>query len=191
MSDARSPGQPIRILFQQLTTATARKISKSSADVNSGGGARDLRLSPYEAFEPFMEKMFPATETRTRRVGGVSTEITIRLAKGTWGDGRQEIELVYWPPTSSRPFEGRIAQISALPPLRELPSDGDRRIILFVQDDEDLIWIRYATYEGLRRSFSSVGSFILDCIGRTPSNRIASGYVDLTDDQLQGWCSGD
>ena len=191
MSGARSPGQPIRILFQQLTEATARKISKSSADVDSGGGARDLRLSPYEAFEPFMKRMFPTRETRTRRVGGVLTDITVRLAKGTWGDGSEEIELVYWPPTSSRPFEGRIAQISALPPLRDLPSDGLKRVILFVQDEKGMIWIRYATYAGLQSSFPAVGSFILDCIHRTRHGRIASGYIDLSGDQLDSWCSGD
>ena len=97
---------PVLILFQQLRLATVLKAQGVSNDAPTGGGARDLRLRPYDRFQPFMERLLPETCTQPRQDGG---EVTIRYGLATWGDGSEMREIKYWPPTNARPGEGRIA----------------------------------------------------------------------------------
>ena len=47
----RRPGGPVRILFQEVRAATILKAQTESAEADTGGGARDLRLSPYPQFQ--------------------------------------------------------------------------------------------------------------------------------------------
>ena len=191
MNDPHQIKRPVRVLFQELTEATVRKIMARSANASTGGGARDLRLSPHDQVEPFMRNMLSREGTRTRRVsdGGPDEEVTILVGRATWGQGEQEVELEYWPPTASRGNEGRIASINRLPSLAEPPPFEHRPVMLFVQDEDDLIWVRYTTAEGLHQSASQLGDFILRCLDQT-QGRIASGYIDLTDGGLGTWCNG-
>ena len=179
----RLAGRPVRILFQKLTPATARKARAQSADARTGGGARDIRFGPYNQLQPFMNRFF--TRGPERRRGRL-----VRMGTATWGDGRNEVQLEYWSPTDSRPNEGRIGKIPALGSLADPPPGDAEAVILFVQDEDDIIWARYSTPEGLRRSLPEVGDSIRDCIERTPVHRIAMGYIDLTDGGLGTWCRG-
>ena len=191
MSNRERIRTPVRILFQGLTTATALKAKALSASATTGGGARDLRLSPHSEVQPFMEQMFSGEKLVSRNSGvGGSEEVSVRFATATWGLGRPRVEVEYWPPTPSRPNEGRIGRISALRPLSEPPSIEEEPVVLFVQDSDDLIWVRYATVTGLRQSVSQVSDFICTCLERTRRGTIASGYIDLTDGRFDTWCSG-
>ena len=185
---SRTPGKPKLILFQQMTVATARKAKAASADATSGGGARDIRLRPHHEVLPFMMRLLPRTRTQTRPDGSAPT---IQLGTATWGDGSEEQEIEYWPPTNSRPEEGRITRISSLPPLANPPQDLQGSVVLFVQDEEGIVWVRYATATGLRASLPEVGDFIRACIGEAEPDRIASGYIDLTLGGLGKWCNYD
>lgn len=189
----RQPGRPVRILFQELREATILKAQAQSADASSGGGARDIRLRPHDVVQPFMERMFPRERTVLRRAGrGRPAErIAIRIGTATWGDGHDLVELEYWPPTRARPKEGRIGRINMVPPLADPPSDAEGAVVLFVQDENDLIWVRYATAEGVQRSIPEVGDVIRDCLERTRPGLIASGYIDLTERGLGTWCRSD
>ena len=184
----RAPGRPTLVLFQQMTEATARKALNESADATTGGGARDLRLRPYDRMNPFMERLLPQTRPKTRPGGG---PVTVRWGMVTWGDGREEQEIEYWPPTNARPGEGRIARISSLPPLSTPPQDIDGAVVLFVRDEGGLLWVRYATADGLRNSIPQVGELIRNCIGNAAPSRIVTGYIDLTPDGLGSWCNSD
>lgn len=190
---SRRPGRPMRILFQELTPGTARKAQARSADAPSGGGARDIRIRPHSEVREFMERLFPRerVERRRSREGGAEAPITIRVGTATWGDGRVETELEYWPPTNARPGEGRITRISSLPPLANPPEDPTDVVVLFVQDEEGLIWVRYATLDGLERSLPEVRDRILRCLDNPQGGRIATGYIDLSEDGLGDWCRGD
>ena len=179
----RTAGRPVRILFQEVRTATILKARTESADASTGGGARDLRLSPYAEFKPFMERML--TRTGQGR-GGVE----LRLGTATWGDGTDTREVAFWPPTSARPNEGRIATISALPPLVDPPQDVNGAVFLFVQDENDLIWVRYATSEELQGSIPEIANVIRECLRRRSGNKIATGYIEITPDGMQTWCNG-
>lgn len=181
-----SPAIPELILFQQLTAATLLKVRNESAVAVSGGGARDLRLSPHESFQPFMERLLPLTRTTSRPGGG---EVTIQFDTVTWGDGTQSLEVAYWPPTSARPREGRIARISSLPPLQDPPQDLDGAVVLFVRDRNDILWVRYASEDGLRHSMPEVGQVIEECIASSGNGRIATGFIDLRVGGLGNWCN--
>ena len=183
---SRTPGDPALILFQQITPATVLKALNESADATSGGGARDLRLRPHDGVRSFMARLMPHTRTRARPGGG---EVTIQWDIVTWDDGSQTIEVEYWPPTKTRPGEGRIARISSLPPLTNPPEDLEGTVVLFVRDENDVLWVRYATAEGLRKSFPGVGKVIQTCLASTTNERIATGYIDLTPGGLGSWCN--
>ena len=179
---SRTAGKPVRILYQEVRTATIRKARTESAEAATGGGARDLRLSPYPQLRPFMERMLTRTEVR-----GVGT--TVRLGTATWGDGTHTREIAFWPPTNARPGEGRIATISALPPLMDPPQELNGAVFLFVQDDNDLIWVRYASSDQLDGSLPEIGDVIRECLRRNAGKRIATGYIEFTPDGLKTWCN--
>ena len=185
---SRTPGRPVLILFQQITPATVLKALNESAYAASGGGARDLRLSPHDQVRPFMERLLRRTRTE-RRPGGA--EVTIQCGTVTWGDGSKEQEIEYWPPTNARPREGRIGRISSLPPLTNPPPIGERPVVLFVQDENGLLWVRYATAGGLSQSMPEVSNVIQGCLARMKHRRIATGYIDLTRGGLGNWCNAE
>ena len=169
-----------------MTPATALKAINESAEATSGGGARDLRLRPHDEVRPFMARLMPQTRTRTRPGGG---EVTVQWDVVTWDDGSQTKEVEYWPPTIARPGEGRIARISSLPPLTNPPEDLEGAVVLFVRDESEVLWVRYATAEGLRESIPEVGKVIQEYIASTTNRRIATGYIDLTAGGLGSWCN--
>ncbi len=178
----KTPGEPVRALYQEIKEATILKALTESADATTGGGARDLRLSPYPQFRPLMERMF--TRARVRRIGG-----TVRLGTATWEDGAVTREIAFWPPTNTRPNEGRIANINSLPPLVHPPEDLDGAVFLFVQDENDLIWVRYATSDELRGSMPEISNAIRECLFKNAGKRISTGYIEWTPDGLLTWCN--
>ena len=180
------PGRPVLVLFQQTRGATVRKARSISNDAPSGGGARDLRISPYRAFEPFMQRLFPNVRQVSRPRGGTAN---VRWATATWGEGDETTEVEYWPPTRARPTEGRIARISALAPLGDPPQDAEQSFILFIRDDNEIVWIRYATVRGLVAGMPEISEPIQRCLNNAKSRRIPTGYIDLTPEGLGVWCN--
>ena len=178
----RNEGRPVRVLYQEVRNATILKVRTESAEADTGGGARDLRLSPYSQFRPFMERMLTRVEVR-------GADAAVRLGTATWSPGTVTREIAFWPPTNARPNEGRIATISSLPPLMNPPEDLAGSVFLFVQDENDLIWVRYATSEQLRGSMPEVGNAIRECLRRSVGKRIATGYIEFTTDGLETWCN--
>ena len=176
--------RPVRILYQEVTPATILKVLTESAEADTGGGARDLRLSPYAQFRPFMERMLTRAEV-------MGADVTVRLGTATWGNGAETREIAFWPPTNARPNEGRIATINSLPPLQDPPEDLAGAVFLFVQDENDLIWVRYATSEELRGSMPEVRDAIRECLRRNAGNRIATGYIEFTPDGPETWCNAE
>ena len=113
----------------------------------------------------------------------------IRWAVATWGEGNETTEVEYWPPTHARPYEGRIARISTLPPLTNPPPHAEQSVILFVRDDNGLLWVLYATLEALDAGMPEVSGPIQRCLNNAKQGRIATGYIDLTLGGLGVWCN--
>jgi len=94
---------PVLLYFQEIMPGDVRKYQTSSADAQTGGGARDLRVSPAATYERVLRRMF----TRATGSDGVfEGRITWRTESGDDQDTAVEL----WSPTDARPNELRIAR---------------------------------------------------------------------------------
>jgi hypothetical protein len=94
---------PTLLYFQEILPGDVRKYHAASADAPTGGGARDLRISPAGVFEPLLRQMFP---TEINQLGVTQGEII-----WTNPDGEDESTAIQlWAPTSARPNELRIGR---------------------------------------------------------------------------------
>lgn len=115
-----------------------RKFYQESNDSPTGGGARDLRISPARDYWPELESFFPRRINDRSRAGKIISRIMGQ-------DHIAEINLMG--PTEARPNECRICIISKILawniPREEFvknTQEGHRWIYLLVQDDQDSVW---------------------------------------------------
>ncbi len=174
----RIPGRPLRILYQEITPALIRRASAMSARASSGGGARDLRLRPNEKFLPLIQLML----SKTFGIRGQQAHRGI----ATWGDGAETRRIEYQEPTKTRPTEGRIVRINLLDPLANF-TGRNRGVVLFVQDDRDMIWVRTASFDEIEQSEPIIADPILWTVENIRPGWTATGYIDLTEGGLGIW----
>lgn len=188
MSDATKP-DPVLLVYKEIGPGDMRKLLAESNDSATGGGARDLRL-PWRTFRPVMQRLF--TQTAVGRGGK-----QIRVAKVTYktkGGGLGQTTLEYWPPTSARPSEDRVARVHASPALGgRLPNqDKGRVFLLFIKWSNGEVRCYYAYENELRKPGvwgPEVRSAILGCMAdtdtknarRQASKLSVQGYYDFTD----------
>jgi hypothetical protein len=146
-----------RVIYKRMTEGDQLKLLTKSATSGTGGGARDLRFGPWRGFEPIVARMLPDTKVeRSRRKKGVKwvpVDVEVRVGSLNWNEGadRKSAEMEFWPPTSARSLEGRIATAYRLPPLarKSMPS-GQDEVFALVWDDENGIWAQYVAEPQLR-----------------------------------------
>lgn len=103
-----------RILAREVLDGDVRKFKALSNDSPTGGGARDLRLRPAEAFAKFLARMFPQTRQVSRRAN-VGVQGQVRIGELHWKESpngeekRAPIEV--WEPTAARKGEMRLAKV--------------------------------------------------------------------------------
>jgi hypothetical protein len=188
--------RPTLAVYKEVVAGDLRKLTATSNDSKSGGGARDLRV-PSRTFRTVMHKIF--TENGTGRGGtAIRTADVIYLdSSKKWHKTRME----YWPPTSSRPNEDRIARIHQSPALGgRLPETNRGRVlVLFVLFDDHSVRVEYA-YENQLRSNAwgfEITNAILGCMastedknaGRRASLVPVQGYYDF--ESGAGYCHAD
>ena len=173
------------VVYKEISKADIRKLSATSADAATGGGARDLRF-PWGAFENAMSRIF----TISKEGGG---ERPVRIARVSYvrDDELRKSDLEYWPPTNSRRWEGRIARIHESPELGKRPPRSDRgRVFVLLQRHADgVVWCSYAYEDELRTTGvwpDVVRLPILRCIDATavlaaPNKAAIQGIIDLAD----------
>ncbi len=99
----RDRPHPILLFFQEVLSGDVRKYNTESADAQTGGGARDLRVSPAPVYLPVLRRMFP----RASGTPGV-TAGDIAWVTSDGADDSATVEL--WSPTDARPNEIRIGR---------------------------------------------------------------------------------
>lgn len=169
----------LRVVYREILPGDIRKIREKSNDANTGGGARDLRFN-HKAFHPMFGKMFTQRKEVKRKRASVLTEVTIYEAELEYAPNKTT-KISYEPPTPSRPAEGRIPQISKLPPFENIPETPDDKVFaLIVQDRSDKIHIHFALESELPDKWNSqISKLILQC-DSAASDRVATqGYYDL------------
>lgn len=190
MNDTNS--SPVLIVYKEIVAGDIRKLrAESNNDSTAGGGARDLRL-PWKTFRPVMYRIF--TKDAVGRGGKA-----IRAADVVYlddDDQPQTTELFYWPPTTSRKAEDRIAQIHASPALGgQLPLTSRGRVfLLFIKFADGTVRVVYAYEDDLRSGewSTEVATQILRCMDSSDLGmgaRTAQGYYDFTEGT--GYCHAD
>ncbi len=181
---AATPGDVKRLVYRVFLPGDLRKAQAESADSDSGGGARDLRLRPHAEFGDVFSRMFPGRQTRLQKRGGQQRSVEIYVGRFSWsseGDMHSR-EAEYWPPTPARPNEGRVARIYSYPPLTAtLPEDQERPVVLLVQDARPGVWPYLVTEKSLRSGEwdPAVSGPIVDCLDAHPQPRAPRGFVDF------------
>lgn len=165
----------VRVVFKEILSGDRKKFTATSNDnPEAGGGARDLRFSPYSKFAPIFEKLMPEQD-----------EIGIRLGRFHWLDGedRMSVEAKFHPPTNARPHEGRLANVDKCLPLDQIQLDENgTEILILAQDSDGAVWPYVTTADSLRsRSWDPVlQTAILNCLGGARRSGTAMvGYIDF------------
>jgi len=193
-SDSVSQSSIRRVVYREITAGDRRKFVAQSNDTASGGGARDLRFSPYERFGDVFARLFPNQRNEVRKRGGVMSEVRVLFGRFHWTDEnnrQQSMESAFEPPTDARSFEGRIPKIHTYPCFDDLPNDADGIVLLLlIQDEDGAVWPRFVTEGSLQRPGWNrhVADRLLDCIRAKRGVVSVAGYMDF--ETGQSFCNG-
>lgn len=170
-----------RIVYKEIVEGDRRKFVAESNDSPTGGGARDLRFSPYSEFRPVFERMLPNI-----------IENDVCTGKFFWkqGDIKQSKDIFFHPPTTSRANEGRIANINTWPSSSLPPEDDGTMFLLIVQGDDDFVWVYFTTDKSLREEEwdPRVSKVILNCFSQRRTNISTVGFIDF--ENGSNYCNG-
>jgi len=178
-------------VYKEIVAGDLRKLLAVSNDAQTGGGARDLRL-PWKTFRPIMRQIF-STDAVGR--GGKK----IRVAQVTYLDAKERPHLTtleYWPATSARPSEDRIARVHASPALGgRLPTTNKGRVfLLLIKFDDGTVRCEYAYEDDLKAGIwaPEVSGPILTCVTSSTShnrNRTVQGFYRFAEGEA--FCHAD
>jgi len=178
------PAGITRIVYKEIVEGDRRKFEAQSNDAQTGGGARDLRFSPYEKFRPVFKRLLPNKDSKG-----------IYSGQFHWMENGQErtSQAFFHPPTSVRPNEGRIANVDKCLPKNSLPpSSSGITILLLVQHDDGTVWVDFTTDQSLGSGgwHPSVSNAILGCLhARRGSNVSMCAFVDFESKEV--FCNGE
>lgn len=178
------PAEVTCVVFKEIVEGDIRKFEAKSNDSDSGGGARDLRFSPYDEFVEIFRVIFPDEEVKTRK-GNANAAVKTLSGRLHWcQDGTDtSLEATFVPPTDARPNEGRIPSVNTYPPFQKpFPADQGRILLLLVQRTDGAVWIAFATEVALRSGkwHKSVSVPVLRSLdAKRSANHGARGYIDF------------
>lgn len=179
-----------RIVFKQLSPSDLYKFQAMSAFSGTGGGARDLRFRPYEAFEQIFQKLLPETKMQERRRRGVPVSTPIFVGRFYWYGEQGEVlskEAFFEPPTDARPGEGRIPIVHTYPSWSAPPPENEgRRLAVLLQHADGTVWPHFITEDFLRSGLweERASKAILKGLDvRRSASQVARGYIDFEDSQ--------
>jgi hypothetical protein len=96
------------VFFKEVKWGDIEKYKRQSSTAGTGGGARDLRISPADVFRPLLSQVISEP--------GPATGVTCGSVHSLVADGKmEETHIELWPPTSARPSEIRIARFYEVP----------------------------------------------------------------------------
>lgn len=170
---------PVLLYFQEILSGDLLKYRSQSAEALTGGGARDLRISPARVYRPILDRMFPG---RPDENGVVQGAIFWVLPSGA-----EESKIIdLWPPTDARPTELRIGRFYEVGgwEIDEEQYEAERQeglrwfYVLELSNDGNVM-ARLLQQQHLGREDPLVAQHILRQIGATPDTHAARGAVDL------------
>jgi len=172
-----------RIVYKEIVSGDRRKFEAQSNDTPSGGGARDLRFSPYAEFIKVFERMLP-----TRDANGVNSGRFTWMEKGVQKSG----DAFFHPPTVARNNEGRIASVDKYMPLNTLPPEDEGITILIIYQIKDgTVWPCFTTDKSLESGawHAAVSTIILKCLhAHRRAGTSCCGFIDYETSEV--FCNG-
>lgn len=190
-----SSGQPaagggassvLRLIVREIVPGDRRKFTATSNDVDTGGGARDLRFRPENKFAPVFARMFPTTKTVTSRRGGAPVQLQVHTGQIRWPSAStpgqaplyQTGQAEIWPSTNARPGEMRLIKVHEygfsplLPPLQV----NGKTVMMLIQEAQGVV-VRFTTEASIRTNtwHRSIKPFLL----RWLDSDSLSGFIDL------------
>ncbi|WP_213423731.1 hypothetical protein [Bhargavaea massiliensis] len=163
-----------RILYKEITPGDRRKFKGESNDTPSGGGAMDLRFSPYDLFKDFLVRMFPEKKSDRIRTN------TFRWYEEDFKGPKSEPALLH-EPTKARPGEWRIANINKYLPFGKLPpEDEGEAFVILIQDENGEIWPKFASKKSLIEKWhEDIAEPILLCHkSKKRENMATAGFIE-------------
>jgi len=175
------PSGITRIVYKEILAGDRRKFEAKSNDTPSGGGARDLRFSPYDEFVKVFEILFP-----TKDADDICHGHFTWLEKGV----QKRSEAAFHRPTGARGNEGRIASVDKCIPQTTLPPEtAGITILIIYQDTAGAVWPCFTTDKLLEKWHDSVSKVVLGCLrARRRSGVACCGYFDY--EKNKGFCNG-
>lgn len=177
MTEAKSYGKAVAVIFKQIKPGDYRKLAAESNDATTGGGARDFRF-PSAPFAPVLEIFFP------KIVGTSANGGNIRRGSLVWSNAllneRYEVDL--HPPTDARPTEARISRINSLEPLQACPEPDDLipLFVIFTLDKDGTFRCDFANTNELNEHWhTDIVRPILESLDVIQGNNSAMGWVDF------------
>lgn len=166
--------------FREILPGDLKKLRAESNIAASGGGARDLRISPMEVFDGFMQHFFAPT-----------TNPNIREAAIYWREAEGRPPTYHlcrlFVPTDARPTELRISKIHELGAWRVdeakyyLERDqGRRQFFLLTLDEANRVWARTFSDTILPTTSAIFRDAVLQRIAKTRKGHAVCGGVDFS-----------
>jgi len=161
-------GKPVAVFFQEVVLGDLRKFNAESNDSPTGGGARDLRISPVTDYWERLLDFFPERVSDREYYGYIHS-----------GESRPKITLMG--PTVSRHNECRICRISQInawyinqQEYDDIIAAGHKWIYLLILDDQGRVWASKFSTDKLHRMHPNVTAAIKPLL---TGNQTIRGFV--------------
>ena len=171
-----------RIIFREVMPGDLRKFTATSADSNTGGGARDFRFTPFDKFDGVFARALPGREDEPRVRNKVPTIVTLYTANVSVPkkNGKPTIrELRFEPPTTARDGEGRLAQLSKFG--LEPPTNEGRFLLLIIEDGSANVIVSFYSEQDLASGdwHSVVNDFFKQVFATPQKTNANQGFIDF------------
>lgn len=170
----------LRLAAREILDGDRLKFQAKSCLNGSGGGARDMRFSPYVKFDDVFGRILPNRAIVSRKRGGVPTPTTVYTASVSVRNpgGSHDTQVIFEPPNDYRDFEGRVALIHQLG--LDIPaSTGKRLLFLLGQMDDGTAFVTTAREEDVPHWHPDVAALLDKMLLYQHPRNAANGYIDF------------
>ena len=171
-----------RIIFREVMEGDLRKFTATSADADTGGGARDFRFTPFNEFDGVFARALPGRAKVQRVRKGTRTVVTLYTANASIPrkNGTTAIRaLRFEPPTTARGSEGRLAQLSKFG--LEPPEGEGRFLLLIIEDESGNVIVTFYSEHDLAggKWHSTVNNFFKQVFAKPQKKNASQGFIDF------------